>query len=90
MIGCLGRYGSRWGEDTLYSATDREGAGGGIFTEMVLSASWGTICYALAETRHLRKNIPLCLKEFPRAKPEGAPEGKGVYLTVYPESSILF
>ena len=22
-----------------------------------------------------------------RAKPEGTPEGKGVYLTVYPESS---
>ena len=29
----------------------------------------------------------LCLKEFPRAKPEGAPEGEGVYLTVYPELS---
>ena len=25
----------------------------------------------------------LCLKEFPRAKPEGIPEGKGLYLTVY-------
>ena len=32
-------------------------------------------------------NIPLCLKEFPREKPEGTPEGEGVYLTVYPESS---
>ena len=31
------------------------------------------------------KYVPLCLKEFPRAKPEGTPEGKGVYLTVYPE-----
>ena len=29
----------------------------------------------------------LCLKEFPRAKHEGTPEGKGLYLTVYPESS---
>ena len=29
----------------------------------------------------------LCLKEFPRAKPEGTPEGKGVYLTAYPELS---
>ena len=28
-----------------------------------------------------------CLKEFPRAKPEGTPEGKGIYLTVYPELS---
>ena len=28
-----------------------------------------------------------CLKEFPRAKPKGAPEGKGLYLTVYPELS---
>ena len=32
-------------------------------------------------------NIPLRLKEFPRAKPKGTPEGGGVYLTVYPESS---
>ena len=31
--------------------------------------------------------ISLCLKEFPKAKPKGTPEGKGVYLTVYPESS---
>ena len=28
----------------------------------------------------------LCLKEFLRAKPEGSPEGKGLYLTVYPSS----
>ena len=28
-------------------------------------------------------NITLCLKEFPRAKPEGTPEGKGLYLTLY-------
>ena len=27
------------------------------------------------------------LKEFPRAKPEGIPEGEGLYLTVYPKSS---
>ena len=26
-------------------------------------------------------------KEFPRAKPEGTPEGEVVYLTVYPELS---
>ena len=32
-------------------------------------------------------NIPLCLKEFPKAKPEGIPAGEGVYLTEYPESS---
>ena len=31
--------------------------------------------------------IPIRLKEFPRAKPEGTPKGGGVYLTVYPESS---
>ena len=31
-------------------------------------------------------NITLRLKEFPRAKPEGAPEGEGLYLTAYPES----
>ena len=35
----------------------------------------------------IRSNIPLRLKEFPRAKPEGTPEGEGVYLTVYPEWS---
>ena len=33
-----------------------------------------------------RSNIPLCLKEFSRAKAEGTPEGEGVYLTAYPES----
>ena len=41
----------------------------------------------LVETRDIRSNIPLRLKEFPRAKPKGTPEDKGVYLTVYPESS---
>ena len=35
----------------------------------------------------MRSKIPLRLKEFPRAKPEGTPEGGGVYLTVYPELS---
>ena len=35
----------------------------------------------------MRSNIPLRLKEFLRAKPEGTPEGEGVYLTVYPELS---
>ena len=39
------------------------------------------------KTRDIRSNIHLCLKEFPRANPEGTPEGKGVYLTVYYESS---
>ena len=34
-----------------------------------------------------REEGPLCLKEFPRAKPEGTHEGEGEYLTVYPESS---
>ena len=37
--------------------------------------------------RDIQSYIPLCLKEFPRAKPEGTPEGKGLYLTVYPKSS---
>ena len=39
------------------------------------------------ETRDIRSNIPLSLKEFPRTKPEGTPEGKGVYLTLCPELS---
>ena len=39
------------------------------------------------ERRDIRSNIPLRLKEFPRAKAEGTPEGEGVYLTVHPESS---
>ena len=34
------------------------------------------------ETRDIRSNIALCLEEFPRAKPKGTPEGKGLYLTV--------
>ena len=37
--------------------------------------------------RDIQSNIPLCLKEFPRAKPKGTPEGKGLYLTVYHKSS---
>ena len=37
--------------------------------------------------RDVRSNIPLRLKEFPSAKPKGTPEGEGVYLSVYPESS---
>ena len=41
----------------------------------------------LDEARDILSNIPLYLKEFPRAKPEGTPEGKVVYLTVDPESS---
>ena len=41
----------------------------------------------LGRGRDIRSNIPLRLKEFPRAKPEGTPEGGGVYLTVYPELS---
>ena len=39
------------------------------------------------EWRDIQSNIPLSLKEFLRAKPEGTPEGEGLYLTVYPESS---
>ena len=39
------------------------------------------------ERRDIRSNITLCLKKFMRAKPEGTPECKGLYLTVYPESS---
>ena len=39
------------------------------------------------ERRDTRSNIPLRLKKFPRAKPEGTLEGGGMYLTVYPELS---
>ena len=39
------------------------------------------------EARDQRSNITQCHKEFPRAKPEGTLEGKGLYLTVYLESS---
>ena len=46
-------------------------------------------CFCIStKKRDIRSNIPLCLKEFPRAKPEGTPEGKKkVYLTVHPDSS---
>ena len=43
-------------------------------------------CPYLDLTRDIRSNIPLCLQEFPWALPSGTPSGKGVYLTVYPES----
>ena len=39
------------------------------------------------ETRDIRSNIILCLKELPRAKAEGTSEGKGLYLTVYSKLS---
>ena len=32
-------------------------------------------------------NITLRLREFPRAKPKGTPNGKGLYLKVHPELS---
>ena len=35
----------------------------------------------------MRSNIALRLRDFPRAKPEGTPEGEGLYWTVYPEFS---
>ena len=43
--------------------------------------------FVLDETRDILSSIPLCLKEFLMAKPKGTPEGQGVYLTIYPESS---
>ena len=39
------------------------------------------------ETRDKLSDITLCLKEFPRAKPEGTLESKGLYLTVYTKLS---
>ena len=39
------------------------------------------------ETRDTWSNIALCLKEFPRAKPEGTSVDKELYLNVYPKSS---
>ena len=39
------------------------------------------------ETGDIQSNITLCMKEFPRAKPKGTPDGKGLYLTVNPEST---
>ena len=55
-----------------------------------LISAWSTqiILYPYWDKRRdIRSNIPLRLKEFPRAKPEGTPEGRAVYLTVYPELS---
>ena len=51
---------------------------------------WGwfhTVSVLGRDKVYKRSNITLCPKEFPRAKPKGTPEGKGLYLTVYPESS---
>ena len=39
------------------------------------------------KTRDIRSNIALSLKEFPRGKLKGTPEGKGSYSTVYPKLS---
>ena len=40
------------------------------------------------ETRDIQSNITLCLMEFSRAKPKGNTEGKGLYVTAYPELSL--
>ena len=55
-----------------------------------LISAWSTqiILYPYWDNRRdIRSNIPLRLKEFPRAKPKETSEGRRVYLTVYPESS---
>ena len=61
-----------------------------------LNQSFGNLCTESSEDivsdlgreeGYIRSNLPHRLKEFRRAKPEGTPVGKGVYLTVYPESS---
>ena len=50
--------------------------------------SWYSLLYPyFDETSDIRTDITPCLKEFPRAKPQVTPEGKGLYLTVYLESS---
>ena len=51
-----------------------------------LLAGLGSILYLyLDETNHLRSIIVLCLRDFPRGKPEGTPKGEGLYLTIYSE-----
>ena len=37
--------------------------------------------------RDTQSNVALCMKEFPKAKPKGTPESKGLYLTMYPNMS---
>ena len=54
---------------------------------MVEGWNFKTLFPYLDKTRDVRSNIPLCRKEFLRAKSEGTPEGKKVYLTVHPDSS---
>ena len=54
-------------------------------TGLVLKISAFVLYPYQDETRDI-SNITLCLQEFPRAKSEGTPEGKGLYLIVYPES----
>ena len=57
------------------------------FTELLMRLGLLNEKDTVSERRDIRSNIPLRLKEFPRAKPEGTPKGGGVYSTVYPESS---
>ena len=45
------------------------------------------IAYVFGQDQGYMVKKNLCLKEFPRAKPNGTSEGKGLYLTVHPESS---
>ena len=54
---------------------------------LICGASIGTSFYIVSVLGRDKRYTVNYTKEFPRAQPKGTPEDKGVYLTVYPESS---
>ena len=58
-----------------------------IYSGTVHCRELGSIVSVLGQDEGCRVKYNPLPSEFPRAKPEGTPEGKGWYLTVYPESS---
>ena len=53
----------------------------------LVSPGMYTVSVLGRDERYMVKSNPLPEGVVPRAKPKGTPKGKGLYLTVYPESS---
>ena len=58
-----------------------------MLTTMALQTPYQYSLSVLGRDKGYWVKYNLCQKEFPKAKPEGTPEGKGLHLTVYPELS---
>ena len=58
-------------------------------TVLFIYELYSIILYPSDKATDILSNISLHLKEFPRPKPKGTLEDKGVYLTVYPNTESI-